>query len=136
MEKRSKTRPSNSDFRHQWVSQAAYYKAEIRNFLPSMELNDWLFAENEFAKMLITRYHVISDEDGGMTLKGLQRLAKSLEVENSESIIQIDELVQVIQKATNNAPCFNYDLNIHCSKTEHCLWREECVKNKVIARWK
>jgi len=136
MEKRSKTRLSDCGFRYQWISQAAYYKAETRNFLSGLELDDWLFAENEFSKMLITRYHIITDEDGGMTIKGLQRLAKSLELENSESIILIDELVQAIQKATNNSPCFNRDLDIHCSATEHCLWKEDCIKNKVMARWK
>ena len=136
MEKRSNTRLPDYAFRHQWISQAAYYKAESRNFLPGMELDEWFFAENEFARMLITRYQVIADEDGGMTIKGLQRLAKSLGVKNPEMLIQIDQLVQAIQKATNHTPCFNDNPKIQCNIAEHCLWKKECVKNKVMARWK
>lgn len=136
MEKRSSTRLPDHAFRYQWISQAAYYKAESRNFLPGKELEEWVFAENEFAKMLITRYQVIASEDGGMTIKGLQRLAKSLGVKSLETIIQIDELVQTIQKASNHPPCFNDKHEIQCNVAEHCLWKKECIKNKVMARWK
>lgn len=136
MDKRLNTRPTDCAFRLQWISQAAYYKAESRNFKPRMELDDWLFAENEFVKMLIMRYQVISYEDGGMTTKGLQRLAKSLGVKHSEVITQVDELIHAIQKITNNTPCFNVELETQCSVAEHCLWKEECKTNKIIARWK
>ena len=107
MDKRLNTRLADCAFRLQWISQAAYYKAESRNFKPGMELEDWLFAENEFVKMLIMRYQVISYEDGGMTTKGLQRLAESLGVKHSEIITQVDELIHAIQKITNNIQLFD-----------------------------
>jgi hypothetical protein len=33
--------------RHQWISEAAYYRAEGRGFFPGRELDDWLAAEAE-----------------------------------------------------------------------------------------
>lgn len=34
--------------RHTWISVCAYYKAERRGFIPGLELDDWLEAEQEF----------------------------------------------------------------------------------------
>ncbi len=34
------------------ISQAAYYKAEQRGFIPGYEEEDWLEAENEILSML------------------------------------------------------------------------------------
>lgn len=135
MKKRSGTRPSDAKFRHHWISIAAYYKAESRLFKPGMELEDWLFAENEFVKMLIMRYQLITLEDGGVTLEGLQRLAKSLEIEGAAEMTLAVELIHAIQEASDNTPCFSFESKILCNKSENCLWRQECKNNKMIARW-
>ena len=63
MKDRSSKRPLDCTFQHQWVSEAAYYKALNRNFESGLELDDWLFAEHDFFNMLITRYLIISTED-------------------------------------------------------------------------
>ena len=130
---RSATRPSDCAFRYQWISEAAYYNAESRNFLPGMELDDWLIAENDFVKMQIMRYQVIIQEDGGMTIIGLQRLAKSLGVENPQMITLPVELIHAIQKITHCDPCFNFKPETHCNTSESCLWKAEC--KKLIAKW-
>jgi len=41
-------RLSDTDYRHQWVSEAAYYTAQKRGFFPGFDLHDWLQAEKEF----------------------------------------------------------------------------------------
>jgi len=57
--------------RHRWISEAAYYRAKARGFEPGKELNDWLEAEKEYAKMLIALYSSILEEDGAMTILNL-----------------------------------------------------------------
>ena len=37
---------------HEMVSEAAYYKAEQRGFIPGYEEEDWLAAENDILSML------------------------------------------------------------------------------------
>jgi hypothetical protein len=133
MENRLNVRPTDCAFRYQWISEAAYYKAHSRCFVPGLELEDWLFAENEFVTMQIMRYQVISSEDGGMSISGLQRLAKSLGVENAEALTLIADLIHAIQKITHNEPCFSSDPENHCNTTESCLWKSEC--KKMIAKW-
>ena len=130
---RSESRLSDCNFRQHWISDSAYYMAEKRNFVPGMALDDWLLAENVFVKMLITRYLVQAHEDGGLTIKGLQRLAKSVGVENSDELTQEDELVHAIQKATDEDPCFNFEPNTHCTTSECCLWKAEC--KQMIEKW-
>ncbi|MDD5267289.1 MAG: DUF2934 domain-containing protein [Methylococcales bacterium] len=98
-----------------------------------MELDDWLIAESGFVKMQIMRYQVIIQEDGGMTIKGLQRLAKLLGVENPEMISLAVELIHSIQKITHCDPCFNFKPEAHCNTGESCLWRAEC--KKMTAKW-
>ncbi len=99
--------------------------------MPGMELEDWLFAEHEFVIMQIMRFQAISSEDGGMSIKGLQRLARSLGVENTNT--QIVDLIHAIQKVTNNNSCFGFEPGKHCNITEYCLWKSEC--KKMIANW-
>jgi hypothetical protein len=38
--------------RHQLIAEAAYYRAEQRNFAPGCELKDWLDAEAEIETMI------------------------------------------------------------------------------------
>jgi len=130
---RSESRLSDYNFRQHWISEAAYYIAEKRKFLPGMELDDWLLAENVFLKMLITRYLSQAHEDGGITVKGLQRLAKSVGVENVEELTQEEKLVHSIQKATDDNTCFNFEPRSHCFTSECCLWQAEC--KQMVAKW-
>lgn len=133
MERRSAIRPSDREFRHQWISQAAYYKSERRNFAQGLEVDDWIFSEKEFAKMLIMRYLFIANEDGIMTILGLQHLAKAVGVENPEKLTLIDDLIRAIQKASKTDPCFHLEPETLCDKIKSCLWSEEC--KKIIATW-
>jgi hypothetical protein len=41
-----------SQEKHHLVSEAAYFRAERRNFIPGYELEDWLVAESEIEKKL------------------------------------------------------------------------------------
>jgi hypothetical protein len=133
MKTRSESRLADCDYRQHWISVAAYYIAEKRGFLEGMELNDWLLAENDFTNMLIMRYLDQAYEDGGLHVKGLQRLAKSVGVERPETLTQIVDLIRAIQKATNDDSCFNFQPSAHCNTAECCLWKAEC--KKLIAKW-
>lgn len=46
-ERKVSTIEVTSEERHQLIAQAAYYRAEQRNFAPGCELEDWLQAEAE-----------------------------------------------------------------------------------------
>jgi len=133
MKIRSASRLSDCDFRQHWISEAAYYLAEKRKFAAGKALDDWLLAENVFVTMLISRYLGQAHEDGGLSIKGLQRLAKSVGVENSDELMKKDQLVHAIQKATDDPPCFNFEPNTQCTTSECCLWKAEC--KKMIAQW-
>lgn len=121
--------------RHQWISEAAYFKSEARNFEPGGELDDWLVAENDYASLQIERYLTIAEEDGGLTITGLQQLAKSVGVENPENINLKIELIQAIQEATHRDPCFRVGPFQNCHDlVEACKWKHEC--RKLIVEWR
>jgi phosphate transport system protein len=56
MDRRSESRLPDSDFRNQWITEAAYYQWETRNFATGGELDDWLYAENVFEKTMLRRH--------------------------------------------------------------------------------
>jgi phosphate transport system protein len=56
MNRRSDSRLLDSDFRNQWISEAAYFQSEARNFSPGRALDDWLTAENFFVHTLLKRH--------------------------------------------------------------------------------
>jgi hypothetical protein len=118
--------------RHQWISVAAYYRAEARNFVSGKELDDWLAAENEYVMMQIALYLAKSEEDNAMTIHDLHQLAKSIGVENPENMNLKIELIQSIQHATHHRPCFRSDPGMICHEND-CIWRAEC--RKLIAEW-
>jgi hypothetical protein len=118
--------------RHQWVSEAAYFKAKTRNFAPGKELDDWLAAEQDYQTMAIGLFRTACDEDGGMTISGLQHLAKSLGVEKSETMTDCTQLIQAIQHYTHHRPCFRLDADMICTEVD-CQWRHEC--RRLIAEW-
>ncbi|MDD5412390.1 MAG: DUF2934 domain-containing protein [Methylobacter sp.] len=118
--------------RHRWISEAAYYRAEARGFESGKELNDWLEAEIEYAKMLIALYSSILEEDEAMTILSLQQLAGFIGIQNPESMLSEIELVRAIQDATEHSPCFRSEINMTCEEVE-CKWRTEC--RKMISVW-
>lgn len=117
--------------RHHWISVAAYYKAQARYFISGKELDDWLAAENDYMKTQISCYLAMAKENGGITTSGLQQLAKSVGVENADSINLKIELIQSIQNATDHNPCFRSGRV--CPEKDGCQWRAEC--KKLIAEW-
>jgi len=133
MKTRAGTRLSDCEFRHRWITEAGYYLAEHRQFAPGMELDDWLMAEHEFITMQVLRYQTIANEDGGVSIKGLQRLAQSLGVENPETMTLEAKLIRSIQKVTETKTCFNSAPTKHCDEVGSCLWKAEC--KKLIATW-
>jgi hypothetical protein len=54
--------------RQQWISVAAYFKAEQRGFRVGKELDDWLEAECEYIQFQVELFVLLTKEDGGMTL--------------------------------------------------------------------
>ena len=56
MNRRSESRLPDSHFRNQWISEAAYYQSETRNFATGCELDDWLYAENVFEQSMLRRH--------------------------------------------------------------------------------
>lgn len=118
--------------RHQWISEAAYYKALARKFEPGKELTDWLEAEIDYYNMLIDLYIFILEEDGAMTISGLQQLAQFIGIRNPEDILLETELVGAIQSATGHIPCFRSGISMLCREMK-CKWRAEC--RKLISVW-
>ena len=118
--------------RHRWISEAAYYKAEIRDFEPGKELDDWLEAEIEYIKFQIKLFLLHCKEDGGMTFADLQRLAHILGVAHPETIISKAELIREIQIVSHHISCFQPGNQTPCDEFE-CEWRPEC--RKLIAVW-
>ena len=49
---RFKNRSVTGEEKHQLISQAAYYRAEQRGFIPGLELDDWLAAEEEINRSI------------------------------------------------------------------------------------
>lgn len=73
--------------RHQWIAEAAYFKAMARKFAPGCELHDWLEAEKEYAEMQVRKFLAHHEEDQGIfSLADLQQLAKSVGIQHPENI--------------------------------------------------
>ncbi|MEE9338836.1 MAG: DUF2934 domain-containing protein [Methylococcaceae bacterium] len=119
--------------RHQWVSVAAYFKAEARDFEQGKELENWLAAEIEYKKFQIKLFLLRSQEDGGMLITSLQKLADSVGVSNPKQMSEVD-LIRGIQKVTEHRSCFRISYQQKCENSEsECPWREEC--QKLLAVW-
>lgn len=118
--------------RHQWISVAAYFKAEDRNFAPGKELDDWLEAEITYAEMLITDYVAMLAEDGPIRVVDLQQLVTLIGIDNTGHLVSETELVREIQKTTKHRPCFRSTFNKQCEEQE-CKWKTEC--KKLVSVW-
>jgi hypothetical protein len=123
-----------SKVRHQWISVAAYYKAQDRGFAPGLELDDWLAAEKDYIEMLIALYLSIVEEDGVMTIVSLRQLAKAIGVQNPECLNLKVDLIRAIQDISRTHPCFQFDPSDLCNEITGCQWKTEC--RKIIAVWK
>lgn len=117
---------------HEWISVAAYFKAEARSFEPGKELDDWLEAEIDYTKFQIQSSLVRCKEDGGISIAELQGLGRNVGVDHPEYINTEALLVREIQKISNHRPCFQTQTRVRCKETE-CQWRTEC--RKLIADW-
>lgn len=92
---------------HEWISVAAYYKAEARGFESRKELDDWLEAEVDYTKFQIKLFFLRCEEDGGMTLAELQGLGRYIGIDHPE---HINTEVELIRKIQNIALVFNLNL--------------------------
>ena len=119
--------------RHQWISEAAYFLAEAKSFKPDKTLDNWLEAEINYSEMLIAAYLARLEEDNEpVSTFGLQQLAASIGVENSDKLISKTKLVQAIQNSIKHRPCFRGEDNNPCEELE-CQWKSEC--RKLTAAW-
>jgi len=118
--------------RHQWISEAAYFKAEAREFEAGKELDDWLEAEIDYSAMLVALYLSILEEDGPITVLSLQELARFIGIQNPECISSELDLVRAIQHATKQQPCFRSETHRVCEDI-NCQWKKEC--RKLVAAW-
>ena len=123
----------NGQYRQQWVSVAAYYKAEARNFEPNKQLDDWIEAERDYLAMLINLQLNVLEEDGTVTTMGLRQIAESLGVEHPELMRSEAELIRAIQEASHHSPCFQPRDGSPCEEIEGCHWRDKC--RKLVAIW-
>jgi hypothetical protein len=118
--------------RQQWISVAAYFKAKQKGFGAGKELDDWLEAEIEYIQFQVELFILLSKEDGGMTLIGLQQLAILVGVTQAGLIRSEKELIQLIQKASKARTCFQSGELTSCDVYQ-CPWKEEC--QKLVAEW-
>jgi hypothetical protein len=120
--------------RQQWISEAAYYKAEARGFMPGCELLDWLEAERDYIQLQVDLFLLTAKEDGVMTLTGLQQLAQALGLHNPGRIVSKSALIRLIQKACCQPSCYKVvEPGEFCQNHAECQWRPEC--QKLVAEW-
>lgn len=118
--------------RQTWISEAAYYLAEKRGFIPGQESTDWLQAEISYYEMLIAAYINILQEDGQMTVVGVRQLAELIGIEDADKLHSESELVHAVQIAVKHRPCFRTKAIGECQEID-CVWRSECMK--LTAAW-
>lgn len=118
--------------RQHWVSEAAYYKAEIRNFAQGHELEDWREAERDYLHALINAFTLRCQEDGGMSLAELKELASDLGMVSPDQYRSKRELIRSIQTFMENEPCYLTERQEACALT--CQWRTECKKMTAVWR--
>ncbi|CAG7856028.1 hypothetical protein MCAMS1_00368 [biofilm metagenome] len=117
----------------QWIAVAAYFKAEMRGFVPGLEIEDWLEAEQDYLDMVVQLFLSVFNEDGLMTMTGLRQLAKAVGVNKPERIDSKLELIRQIQQKCNHLPCFRTQKRDRCVHKETCLWQADC--QKLLAEW-
>lgn len=118
--------------RHQWIAEAAYFKAEARGFEAGYELDDWIAAEQDYLTMLVNLQLNVLEEDGTITTIGLRQIAESLGIVHPESLRSELELIRAIQDATHHRPCFQSEQSSNCDEND-CHWKPKC--KRLIAIW-
>jgi len=133
-----KDTPSTSNHRmqtarHRWIAEAAYFKAEARQFAANHALDDWLEAEKEYAELQVKKFLANHEEVQGIfSLAELQQLAKTVGIQNPENIRLEAKLIREIQLFCRHRPCFQTENKNYCTEQD-CQWRKEC--HKLIAIW-
>jgi hypothetical protein len=122
-----------NNFRQQWISDAAYYKAAAREFAPGDEVSDWLAAEQDYTEMLVDSFLSVYKEDGVMTIIGLQQLAQAIGIQRPERADSKVKLIRLIQTACRQRPCFRINPGEFCDHKTGCQWCNEC--QKLVAQW-
>ncbi len=117
----------------QWISDAAYYKAEARGFRPGHERDDWLEAEQEYREMVVQLFLSVFEEDGYITVTGLQQLARAIGVPQPEAVDSKPELVRLIQSICHRQSCFRTAYGENCLHQSNCQWQTDC--QKLMADW-
>jgi hypothetical protein len=120
--------------RQQWISDAAYYKAEARGFNPDFKLTHWLEAEHDYIEMLVDLFLSVFREDDSMSIMGLRELAKAVGVYKPECIVSEPELIRLIQAASHHRSCFRTKPGELCKDQAGCQWETEC--QKLVAEWR
>jgi Protein of unknown function (DUF2934) len=120
--------------RQQWISDAAYFKAEARGFGSDYNITDWLEAEHDYVEMLVHLYLSVFREDESMSITGLRQLAKAIGVYKPECIVSEPELIRLIQAANHHRPCFRTKPGELCKDQVGCQWETEC--QKLVAEWR
>ena len=121
-----------SQERQQWISEAAYFRAEARHFETGYELEDWLAAENDYLAMLVDLQLNVLEEDGTVTTMGLRQIAESLGIENIQLMRSELELIRAIQDASHHRPCFRTEQSSLCEEHD-CHWKPKC--KRLVAIW-
>lgn len=119
--------------REQWIANAAYFKAETREFGADHEIQDWLEAEQEYLDMVVQMFLSVFNEDGLMTITGLQQLAKAVGAEKPEQFDSKPELIRLIQSVCRHRPCFRTMAREQCPNKNECQWQADC--QKLLAEW-
>jgi hypothetical protein len=119
--------------REQWIADAAYFKAETRGFLAGHATEDWLEAEQEYLDMVVQLFLAVFNEDGSMTITGLQQLAKVVGIPKPERIDSKLKLIRLIQSACHHRACFRTRPGEICPHKHDCLWQADC--QKLFAEW-
>lgn len=118
--------------RHQWVSVAAYFLAEAKNFNASSTLDNWLEAEIAYSEMLITAYLAALEEDNEpITTFSLQQLAASIGISHVDKLNSKTKLIQAIQNTLRHRPCFHDEDRNLCHELE-CQWKSECLRLTAV----
>ena len=84
-------------------------------------------------RQLVRAFLLAVHEEGDMTIADLHQLAKALGIPGAASLFSETELVQHIQVACQQPPCFRADTDEFCHDPASCQWREQC--RRLVAEW-
>lgn len=94
--------------------------------------NDYFLDKKNNIIERISQYLKNAQEDGGITITGLQRLARSVGVQSAENIYSEEELILNIQMMSGHKPCFQRNSDEYCDCL-NCIWKFKC--KKLVADW-